>query len=580
MIFLRLPHLNRLNLWLKNVGRPVIFTSLLLTAAVVGARQLGLLQGMELFAYDHLIRVQPQEAEDDRLLIVGISDSDLQLLKEWPISDRTLAQLLAQLETYQPRVIGLDVTRDIPIPPGRDELLQQLQTQDNIITVCKASSSEDPGTPPPPEVSPTAVGLSDLLIDSGGVLRRSLIYMEPPPPPAGTQISHFCNQPVDADNNPNTIPTLSLRLVMNYLSDEGIELGFGETGEIVLGTAPIKRLLSGMAGYYKIDTNGYQILLRYRAADPLARQVSLMDVLQGRVPPEWIQDRIVLIGYTTPQFKDEFYTPYSGSQTDHQKMPGVFIHAQAVSQLLSAVLDGRSLIWSWSELLEIGWIWSWSLVGGILAWYLRRPLRFVLVLGVSVVTVYGVSWLLFTQGGWIPLVPAAIALMGTAGGVVLLDRFNKSDYGQTVYRQVKTLLKIDIEIDQEKRQKQVAEITETDYFQDLRKTAKSMRNRRTRPLADTSTATGSSASHGADSSDSNLTDSDLKARREEDDLLKNNDYLAELQQAAKGLKNRRIKPIDELDKSNLSNLVHPESSAEPDGRSSQQPKNASEDEDD
>jgi adenylate cyclase len=581
MISSRLTHFNRLSSWFKNVGRPVIFMSLLLTTAVVSARHLGLLQGMELSAYDHQIQSQPQEPDDERLLIIGITDSDLQQLQEWPISDRTLAQLLAKLQTYQPRVIGLDISRDIPIPPGREELLQQLTANPNVVVVCKASASDDPGTPPPPQVSPTTIGLSDLIIDSGGVLRRGLLYMEPPPPPPGTQVQHFCNQPV-IDNTPNTIPTLSLRLVMQYLAVDGIEPGFTETGGFLLGSTVIQRLQPGMAGYYRVDTNGYQVMLRYRSGNEFARQVSLLDVLQGRVQPEWVKDRVVLIGYTTAQFKDEFYTPYSVSKEDNQKMPGVMVHAQAVSQLLSAVLDGRSLIWYWSEPIEILWILGWSIVGGILAWYLRHPLRFGLVLGVASGTLYAIGWVLFTQGGWVPLVPGAIALVGTAVGVVLLDRFNKSDYGQTVYRQVKTLLKINIEIDQEKREKQVAEITESDYFQDLRKTAKLMRNRRpaseTKPTSDKPQPPAAPLPQPPAPVDpAHPLDLDVKARRDNDDALKNEDYLAALQQTAKGLQNRRRKAIPEVPKSNLSNLSHPSNVDEVEGSNRSQPTHGDED---
>jgi hypothetical protein len=69
-----------------------------------------------------------------------------------------------------------------------------------------------------------------------------------------------------------------------------------------------------------------------------------------------------------------------------------------------------------------------------------------------------------------------MGIMATAVGVILLERFGKTTYGQTVYRQVKQFLHI--EIDEDKLQKQVAEITETDYFQDLQSTVKNLRSQR------------------------------------------------------------------------------------------------------
>jgi hypothetical protein len=200
--------------------------------------------------------------------------------------------------------------------------------------------------------------------------------------------------------------------------------------------------------------------------------------LAGEVPPEQIRDRIVLIGATTPEAKDEFYTPFSGGLRDDQKMPGVIVHAQSVSQILSAVLDDRPLLWSWPTWGEALWIIGWGLSGTIFAWYVRRPLRYAIGAVMLVGGLYGICYVIFLQGGWIPLVPPALALILASGGVVLLDRFNKSDYGQAVYKQMKTLLRLDIEIDKTKVGEQVAEITDTDYFNQLQAQAKELREKR------------------------------------------------------------------------------------------------------
>jgi adenylate cyclase len=204
--------------------------------------------------------------------------------------------------------------------------------------------------------------------------------------------------------------------------------------------------------------------------------VSLLDVLEGRVESAQVRNRIVMVGYTTPQSKDDFYTPFSSARSDRQKMPGVVIHAQSASQLLSTVLDGKPLLWVWPLPAELVWIVAWSFFGGVLGWYLRHPGAFALVAIVGAAGLYGISLAIFFQGGWIPVVPAALTFLGTAVGVVLLDRFNNSAYGQQVYRKVKTLLHLDIEIAEDKLEKQVAEITESDYFRDLQDKVKSLRD--------------------------------------------------------------------------------------------------------
>jgi adenylate cyclase len=525
--------LGKLNPTVAEMGRSVLLPSLIVTALLLGMGRLGVLQGMNLAAYDHLIRLRPDEGEDDRLLVVGITEADIQTRQEWPISDQTLAQLLEKLEAQQPRAIGLDIIRDVPIEPGRAALLNQLQQSDRLITVCKVSAPNDPGFPPPPGVAPEFVGFSDLVIDPGGILRRSLLVVVPPLPESDVPlVSHLCSQSMTPDNQPNTLLSFGFQLALAYLAEEGIQPEVTETDELKLGSTLLPRLQPTTGGYQNADASGYQILLDYRSADRAAPQVSLTDVLADRVNPELIRDRLVLIGYTTPQAKDEFYTPYSAGATDSQKMPGVIVHAQSVSQILGAVLDGRPLLWSWSNVQEGVWIFGWALAGGVLAWYVRHPLRFAGAIAIAGGTIYGICFLLFLRGGWIPLVPGAIALVVTSTAVILVDRFNRSTYGQTVYRQVKSFLKLDIEIDQEKLEKQVAEITESDYFQDLQQKAKALRSSAgTHSPVTSSTEDSAPTNHLADPSPAEPT--------AEPEAAEELDYFQKLRQETKRLRDQR-----------------------------------------
>ncbi len=453
---------------LVRLWRPLLVTSLLVTGGTLGMRYLGLMQSAELAAYDQLVRLQPDEEPDKRLLVVGITESDLQLLQEANISDRTLAQTLASLQQHRPQTIAIDVFRDFPHEPGWQGLNQELSQNPNVVIICKASATNDPGTAPPPNTPLENVGFADLVVDPGGILRRSLLIMGTPD--YNFPVQHPCNQPNQ------TLLALSFQAAVRYLDDQGVQMDFTEDGQLVFGSTQVPQIRPRTGGYRRADTSGYQIMLRYRSEKRAVSQVSLMEVLQNRVDSDLIRDRVVFIGYTSPLFKDTFYTPYSAGKDDEQKMPGVVVHAQSTSQLLSAVLDGRPLSWVWPDGVEILWIFAWSVIGGVLGWYVRHPAAVSLVLLLGSGVVYLSCALLFTQGGWIPLIPAALTFVGTAVGVVLLDRFNNSAYGQQVYRSVKNLLHLDIEIDEEKLEKQVTEITETDYFRELQDSVSNLRH--------------------------------------------------------------------------------------------------------
>jgi hypothetical protein len=205
---------------------------------------------------------------------------------------------------------------------------------------------------------------------------------------------------------------------MLYLKPLGIEPELTPSGQIEIGHTVFNRLKNNAGGYRNADTSDYQILLNYRSRANVAKLVSVTDVLAGKIDPALVKDRIVLIGYTAPSVKDGFYTPYSVGQQDNQKMPGVVIHAQIISQILSAVLNNRPLFWFWPEWCEVLWIWGWSLVGGTLAWRIRKPLFLGFALVAAIGILFGICYILIIRAGRIPLVPPALGLVVTGISVL------------------------------------------------------------------------------------------------------------------------------------------------------------------
>ncbi|HAX89336.1 MAG TPA: sensor protein Chase2 [Cyanobacteria bacterium UBA11370] len=394
----------------KKRFRFVLVATGIVTAMILGLRYLGMLQALELKAFDQLMRLRPDEPQDSRLLVVTITENDFHLpeqkSRKGSLSDLALAQLLEKLAQFKPRAIGLDIYRDDPIEPNYKDLATRLKNDDSFFVVCKVSEANHPGISPPPDVPIERLGFSDVVTDSDGILRRHLLAMKPAP-----------SSPCTASY------ALSAQLAFYYLEAEGISAKYAPTGDLQIGQVVFKRLFPHMGGYQKVDAWGYQILLNYRSyRSPLeiAPTVTLADVLNGKVKPDQVKDRIVLIGVTAPSAHDYLPTPYSPQQGFYQEMPGVIIHAQMVSQILSAVKDGRPLLSVWPFWGESLWIWGWSVVGGILVWRCRKGSHRVVWGVVALGSLCGLCFGLFRQSScWIPLVPSALALVFTGGTVVL-----------------------------------------------------------------------------------------------------------------------------------------------------------------
>ncbi|MBF2080479.1 MAG: CHASE2 domain-containing protein [Synechococcales cyanobacterium T60_A2020_003] len=368
-----------------------IAAAMTVTGLLLGIRQLGWLQPLELKTYDQMTRLRASAPPDPRLLIVEITEADLQALQRPTPSDETLVQVIDELQQYNPSVIGLDLYRDLPQEPGTTELREKLLDADNIVAITKIGESAADSIPPPPNMPSDRVGFNDIPIDPDGIVRRSLLM---------------------ASTDAGVFYSFSLQVALQYLADQGVlpQNSADHPDTLQLATKPFWSLKTTDGGYQTIDAAGYQIMLGYRSDGEPAQTVSLSDVLAGTVDPTWVRGNVVLIGTTAPSAKDLFNTPYS-AQSDRQ-MAGVIIHGQMVSQILSVTEAQDQLIWFFPDWLEVVWIGAWALLGAGLAWFLRHPV--VLAVGSLTVIVIlgGVTLILFINRGWVPVVaPIAAFLM-------------------------------------------------------------------------------------------------------------------------------------------------------------------------
>ncbi len=374
-----------------------LLISILVFVGVMGLRSAGSLEALELTAYDWYLRLRLDDSEaDSRIVLITITESDIQNQGRWPLTDATLARVLRTLARYRPRAIGLDIYRDLPVPPGQEELEALLTGNRHIIVVRKFGEGVFEGIPPPPVLQKTEqVGFNDILVDRDGIVRRGLLFLT---------------------DEQGTAYSFPLRLALLYLQEEGIvpRPDTSNRQHIRLGEITIRPFESRDGGYVDADASGYQFLLDYKGARKSLASFSLTALLSDEIDPKAIEDKIVLIGVTAESVPDIFNTPYSSGIQAGRRMPGVVLHAHIVSQLLRFGLDRNSPIATANERQETFWILIWGMLGGALGLWVRSPWSFSLAGVIGLLALACVGYIALQNGWWIPLVPPGMTWLTSA----------------------------------------------------------------------------------------------------------------------------------------------------------------------
>lgn len=386
-------------------GHRELITAATVAVCVLLLHSIGLLQSLELAALDQFFSLRPNELPEDRITIVVIDEAYLNEVG-WPIPDIKIAQLLQKLNVHKPRAIGLDIYRNLPVKPVNQELPNAYKSMPNLIGIELLANDKNKNVTvlPPPGLNQNQVGFNNVLFDSDGKVRRSLLYW------------HVDNQVHES---------FALKLALLYLNSENITPSKAKSNPeyLQLGKAVFTRFQANDGGYVRADDKGYQILTNFPKPKCQSssgefysfRQVSMKDVLGGKVKENLIKDRIILIGSTAPSLQDFVFIPYSSSLMGTAKpVPGIQLQAYFISELISAALQGRPLLKVWPDFVENLWIFIWSYLGAVTTWRIRHATRNLLSILVSCFVLTLSAYLAFLYGWWIPIIPSLFSFGSSA----------------------------------------------------------------------------------------------------------------------------------------------------------------------
>lgn len=372
--------------------------------AVMTGQTLGLFNLPEWKVRDELFRLQASKKTAAAIVVVTIDEQDIQAVKNWPIPDWALAELLTKIREQRPRAIGLDLYRDLPEGKGYEQLVKIFQTTPSLIGVEKIIG--DRVLPSPELKKRDQIGLADLVLDGDRHIRRALLTAEDPKEKGTLKAG------------------LATQVALKYLAADGITLESidAQQQKFRLGKTSFMPLSNQEAGYGSADLGGYQILLHWHGSESAFRTVALRDVLNGQIPADLMRDRMVFIGSVASSTNDFFGTPYSSSWFAAQKpTPGVIVHANIAHHLVQGAILGRTNLQGFSGVEFSTWITVWAVVGAVgSAWIAncRTQKRWIgrqglgLTIGISGILLGG-AYCLFLSGVLIPVTSALSAFIGS-----------------------------------------------------------------------------------------------------------------------------------------------------------------------
>lgn len=413
------PHKSPVKEWkyvLSNWRRKLAdkrYTAPLLGVAATGSvlllRGFGFLQVWELHTFDWMMNHRLPEPPDDRIVIIGVTESDITRADTAAVSDNFIADLLEKISAQSPTVIGLDFFRNVPHDDGYARLQTLFEETPNIIGIEKVIDDEALAAVSGNSVlfKDDRVAASDLIVDVDGRVRRGFLF-----PSADKRV----------------IEGLAFRVALEYLATHDI-LPDGNQDVLELGYARIPPFEKNAGGYRNADAGGYQMVMNWQPN--LSFQVyTSQEVLNDELPPNALREKIVLIGSMQSGDPDVFFTPYS-DRGKGNLLPshGIEVHASLVSQIISIAFGQRPPIRTLPDRIESVLVAAYAGLGIFLYRVGRSDMHRLLLFGGCMGITFMTSHLALMIGGWwLPIVPVSLSLFASP----IITRLQKINRLQTL----------------------------------------------------------------------------------------------------------------------------------------------------
>jgi CHASE2 domain-containing sensor protein len=386
--------------------------------------------------FDAFQSAAPRTPLTQPVTIVEIDERSLKAVGQWPWPRTRMAELVEKIRAAEPKAIALDILmpeadalsperllahaqlRDTALAqalsgqPTNDEVLARTLAAANAVlvvagtpeptglalrappfTVRDARRGEASGNPTPPNIAHYSGALTSIDALDRAAYGRGLISVDP----EGGIIRRI---PLAASIDGTLVPSLAIEMIRVVLHAPSVQLHVA--GSRVEGIS---------VGDFSVPTEADGAVRVYYSRRSAQRFVSAVDVLEGKVDPSRLAQKLVLIALTGLGSIDYKDTPIG------ERMPGGEIHAQLIENFYDGTLLRRP---DWAPWLETA---VFLLLGGwlVVATPRWKPRNAALLLAVGVVLPAVIAFVAFrAQRTLFDAATPAVGLMLLFGVLLVL----------------------------------------------------------------------------------------------------------------------------------------------------------------
>ncbi len=377
----------------RNLAGLIFFG--LCIALLLGLRAYSYLEPLTLLAYDAFEKTQRVAGASADVVVVGLKDDELGRAESNPASDALIARVLDAVQAQGPAVVMLSNQRDVPVPPGRDLLLESLRKYDNVYVAQIKDQSA------------WTANATEYYQAAGNFGHAGFVFkvMDIDERYRSVMTSFF------SDKQSRWVETMPFLAAQSYLKrTNAAPIGADAAGVLHVGAQSYATPSASYADFGDAveGATAHYIARAHTGGIP---ELGWFDVLDGKPQVTQLKGKLVVIGDNANLRMTQIKTGFGRHFFDiDENIHPSTLNAFNADQLIGLSKLGWRPMQDWPNWLEYVWMLTWSLLFAVSLYGLTSFRQMFLRTGVALTLLIACCYVLFKLNFWVPLVVPLLML--------------------------------------------------------------------------------------------------------------------------------------------------------------------------